>query len=73
MESSEPSKETLEEAAILAAYYSKFQHSANVPVDFVPVKYVKKPNGAKPGFVIYTDQQTLYVTPTKEQVDALRV
>lgn len=73
VESSEPSKETLEEAAILAAYYSKFQHSANVPVDFVPVKYVKKPNGAKPGFVIYTDQQTLYVTPTKEQVDALRV
>src|SRR5699024_5912059 len=53
VESSEPSKETLEEAAILAAYYSKFQHSANVPVDFVPVKYVKKPNGAKPGFVIY--------------------
>lgn len=72
VESSTPSQETLEEAAVLAAYYSKFQHSANVPVDFVPVKYVKKPNGAKPGLVIYTEQQTLYVTPTKEQVDALR-
>ncbi|MGP6139759.1 MULTISPECIES: NFACT RNA binding domain-containing protein [unclassified Jeotgalibaca] len=72
VESSEPSQQTLEEAAIIAAYYSKFQQSANVPVDYVPVKYVKKPNGAKPGFVIYTDQQTLYVTPDKERVDALR-
>lgn len=73
VESSEPTQQTLEEAAIIAAYYSKFQQSANVPVDYVPVKFVKKPNGAKPGFVIYTDQQTLFVTPDKEIVDSLRI
>ena len=73
VEDSNPSLETLEEAAVIAAYYSKFQQSANVPVDYVPVKHVKKPNGAKPGFVIYTDQKTLFVTPNKDIVDSLRV
>ena len=65
----EPDDETLLEAAKLAAYYSKYRLSAQVPVDYVPVKHVKKPNGAKPGFVIYENQQTLYVTPDKEQVE----
>ena len=40
-------------------------NSSNVPVDFCSVKFVKKPNGAKPGMVIYTSQQTLYVNPAK--------
>ncbi|MDE1548793.1 NFACT RNA binding domain-containing protein [Jeotgalibaca caeni] len=73
VEHPEPTEETLLEAAQIAAYYSKFQQSANVPVDYVEVKHVKKPNGAKPGFVIYTDQKTLFVTPTKELVESLRV
>lgn len=51
------------EAARLAATYSKAKHSQNVPVDYTLVKYVKKPSGAAPGMVIYTDNQTVYVTP----------
>lgn len=63
-----PSEQTLLEAAQIAAYYSKARLSDSVPVDYTKVKYVKKPSGAKPGFVIYTDQQTLYVTPKKDIV-----
>ena len=51
------------EAASIAAYHSKASSSDNVPVDYVPVRYVKKPNGAKPGMVIFTHNQTVYVTP----------
>lgn len=51
--------------ASLAAYYSKARMSQNVPVDYTYVKYVKKPNGAKPGMVIYTNNKTLYVNPQK--------
>ena len=49
----------------LAAYYSKARMSQNVPVDYTYIKYVKKPNGAKPGMVIYTNNKTLYVNPQK--------
>ena len=55
--------ELIYEAASIAAYHSKAQNSDNVPVDYVPVRYVKKPNGAKPGMVIFTHNQTVYVTP----------
>lgn len=55
--------ELIYEAASIAAYHSKAQSSDNVPVDYVPVRYVKKPNGAKPGMVIFTHNQTVYVTP----------
>lgn len=68
----EPSEATLEEAAILAAYYSKARQSASVPVDYTAIRYVKKPSGAKPGFVTYTDQKTLYVTPAEERIKALQ-
>ncbi len=51
------------EAAQLAAFYSKARESAQVPVDYTEAKYVKKPSGSKPGFVIYTTNQTAYVTP----------
>lgn len=54
---------TILEAAKLAAAHSKAKNSSNVPVDYTFKKYVKKPSGAKPGFVIYTNQKTLYVTP----------
>ncbi len=55
--------ELIYEAASIAAYHSKAGGSDNVPVDYVPVRYVKKPNGAKPGMVIFTHNQTVYVTP----------
>lgn len=55
--------ELIYEAASIAAYHSKASGSDNVPVDYVPVRYVKKPNGSKPGMVIFTHNQTVYVTP----------
>jgi len=64
---------TLIEAATLAAYHSKAKLSENVPVDYCPVKNVKKPSGAKPGMVIYNNYKTLYVTPTEEAVSRLKV
>lgn len=61
----------LHDAAVLAAYNSKARSSSNVPVDYTLVKYVKKPSGAKPGKVIYTDYKTEYVTPTAEEIERL--
>ena len=58
-----PDEETILCAAKLAAAYSKGARSSNVPVDYTRRRFVKKPSGAKPGFVIYTNQRTLYVTP----------
>jgi len=69
--SAEPSEQTLTEAANLAAYFSKARDSATVPVDYVQVKRIRKPNGAKPGFVIYEGQKTLYVSPDANLVDQL--
>jgi predicted ribosome quality control (RQC) complex YloA/Tae2 family protein len=65
------SEQTLYEAAILAAYFSKARESSQVPVDYTLIKYVKKPSGARPGFVIYENQKTLYVTPKEEIVQQL--
>ena len=56
-------KNTLIEAAQLAAYYSKARESGQVPVDYTTIKNVKKPNGAKPGMVIYDNYNTIYATP----------
>ncbi|GAA0358904.1 Rqc2 family fibronectin-binding protein [Bacillus horti] len=64
--------QTLLEAAQLAAYYSKARSSSQVPVDYTLIRHVKKPNGSKPGYVIYDNQQTVYVTPVEEQVNALK-
>ncbi len=47
----------------LAAYYSRAKKSSNVPVDYTMVKYVRKPHGSAPGYVIYTNQKTLYIDP----------
>ncbi|PWW27434.1 putative ribosome quality control (RQC) complex YloA/Tae2 family protein [Cytobacillus oceanisediminis] len=66
--SKEPDEKTILEAASLAAYFSKARNSSSVPVDFTQVRHVKKPSGAKPGFVIYDHQQTVYVTPDEETV-----
>lgn len=70
--SNEPDEETLAEAATLSAYFSKARESSSVPVDYTEIRQVKKPNGAKPGFVIYFEQKTLYVTPDEELVMKLK-
>ena len=60
-EDKEISPEVLYECAKLACKYSKAANSSNTPVDYCPVKFVKKPHGAKPGKVIYTNYKTIYV------------
>ncbi|KZE65813.1 hypothetical protein AWM68_05390 [Fictibacillus phosphorivorans] len=70
--SSSPSESAIQEAAVLAGFFSKAKNSSSVPVDYTLVKHVKKPNGAKPGFVIYDNQQTLYVTPDEDLVFRLK-
>ena len=70
--SKEPSYITILEAATLAAYYSKARSSSSVPVDLTRVRFVKKPSGAKPGFVIYENQQTVFITPDAELVLKLK-
>jgi predicted ribosome quality control (RQC) complex YloA/Tae2 family protein len=72
IKSKEPSDETILEAANLAAYFSKAKHSASVPVDYTLIRHVKKPNGSKPGYVIYDNQNTVYVTPNEDLVLKLR-
>jgi predicted ribosome quality control (RQC) complex YloA/Tae2 family protein len=67
-----PSEQSIKEAGILAAYFSKAKSSSSVPVDFTKVRHVKKPNGAKPGFVIYDNQQTIFITPDADQVIAMK-
>ena len=60
--------ETLKQAALLAAWYSKGRNSSTVPVDYTLRKYVKKPSGAAPGKVIYTHQKTVYITAEEEEI-----
>lgn len=69
---SSPTDQTIEDAAVLASYYSKSSQSTKVPVDFTFVKNVYKPNGAKPGFVTYVDQTTVIVDPDRKRVDKLK-
>ena len=63
---------TIEEAAVLAAVNSKAKNSSQVPVDYCLVKFVKKPNGAKPGMVIFSNNKTLYVTPDTALEERMR-
>lgn len=62
---------TLKQAAQLAAWYSKGQRSSSVPVDYTLRKYVKKPGGAPPGFVHYTNQRTVYMTVEESDIRAI--
>jgi predicted ribosome quality control (RQC) complex YloA/Tae2 family protein len=73
IKSTEPTEETLIEGAKIAAYFSKAQQSSSVPVDYTTVRHVKKPNGAKPGYVIYENQKTLFVDPSSEFVKRRKV
>jgi len=63
---------TLREAAMIAAYHSKGQSSSQVPVDYTEVRHLKKPNGAKPGMVIFHTNSTLYTTPEEEEILKLK-
>ena len=73
LQSSEATDEDILETAEIAAYFSKAKNSAHVQVDYVQDKRVKKPNGAKPGFVIYTGQNSIEVTPEKTRVLSKRI
>ncbi len=67
-----PPETTIEEAATIAAYFSKARLSSNVPVDYTLVKNVSKPSGAKPGMVIYVKNRTVFVTPKLEVIEQLK-
>ncbi|SHH09904.1 Rqc2 family fibronectin-binding protein [Tepidibacter thalassicus] len=67
-EGKEVPENTIFEGAMLAAYFSKAKMSSQVPVDYTKKKNIKKPNGAKPGMVIYETNNTIYVTPSEEYI-----
>ena len=73
LEGGEADAQSLTEAAILAATFSQAGDSTRVPVDYTPVKYVKKPAGARPGMVVYTTYQTAVVDPDQELAKRLRI
>ena len=73
LQSDQATEEDISETAEIAAYFSKAKNSAHVQVDYVQDKRVKKPNGAKPGFVIYTGQNSIEVTPEKDRVLGKRI
>ena len=64
--------EAIHDCAVIAAYFSKARESSNVPVDYTLVKNIKKPNGAKLGFVVYDTYNTEFATPTMEEIEGLR-
>ena len=68
-----PDAQSLNEAASLAAWFSQGRDGGKVPVDYTPVKFVKKPAGARPGMVVYTTYETAWVTPDGELAKRLRV
>ena len=70
-EGEEVPENTLIEAAIIAAYHSRARQSSGVPVDYTQVRNLKKPQGSKPGKVIYHVYNTLYVTPDRDLVNKL--
>ena len=64
----EPDADTIYEVAAIAAFYSKAKDSENVPVDYVPLRYVKKPAGAKPGMVVFTNNRTVWINPKEPNI-----
>ncbi|MCF0122796.1 MAG: fibronectin/fibrinogen-binding protein [Ruminiclostridium sp.] len=71
-EGEKPDERSLQEAAVLAAWFSQGREGKKIPVDYTPVKFVKKPAGARPGMVIYTTYQTAYVDPDESLVRQLK-
>ena len=72
-EGGQPDLTSIQEAAQLVAWFSQGRESGKVAVDYTPVKYVKKPGGARPGMVVYTTYETAYVAPDGELARRLRV
>ena len=72
-EGRQPDLQSLNEAACLAAWFSQARDSNKVPVDYTPVRFVKKPGGARPGMVVYTTYETAWVKPDGELARKLRV
>ena len=68
----EPPQRTLEEAASLAAYYSQGRGAGKVQVDITQVRHVKKPSGALPGAVLYTDYSTILAAPDETLAERLK-
>ena len=73
LEGGQADAQSLTEAAVLAATFSQARDGKKVPVDYTPVKYVKKPAGARPGMVVYTTYQTALVDPDPDLAKRLRV
>lgn len=71
-EGQRPDDQSLHEAACLAAWFSQGREGKKIPVDYTPVKYVKKPAGARPGMVVYTTYQTAYVDPDPALAERLK-
>lgn len=69
----EPKFEAISEAATIAAFFSRGKGSTRVPVDYTPARNVHRPKGARPGFVTYLHQKTIFVNPDKGKVDKLRI
>ncbi|EGQ3102429.1 TPA: fibronectin-binding domain-containing protein [Staphylococcus pseudintermedius] len=67
-----PSDKTIEEAAMIAAYFSKAGQSGQIPVDYTIIRNVHKPSGSKPGFITYDNQKTLYATPDYDMIRRLK-
>ena len=72
METKQRTNRRWQKMCIRDSYYSQARESSNVPVDYTPVKYVKKTAGGRPGMVVYTTCKTLFVTPDADQVKALQ-
>ncbi|MBM4330604.1 MAG: fibronectin-binding domain-containing protein [Deltaproteobacteria bacterium] len=69
----EPGFKSILEAAAIAAYYSRGKNSTRLPVDYTEVKNLRRPKGARPGFVIYSQQKTIFVKPEIERISNLKI
>jgi len=72
LEGKQPTPRAVSEAAMIAACFSRGRDSTNVAVDYTRVRHVSKPQGAKPGMVIYTDFHTVFAPPDREAAERLR-
>ena len=72
-EGTEPDQGSIAQAAALAALYSQGREGGKVAVDYTPVRFVKKPAGAKPGMVVYTTYRTFMAQPDEALVKRIRV
>lgn len=67
----QPTEQDIDIAVQLAAYFSKARSSSNIPVDCTQRRFVKKPSGSKPGFVIFTNQKTYFTNPDETKINQI--